>query len=77
MRLEKGDEEYFAYKDEQRRTRVAVRLLLDHYRRATVKALHAERDTDEHRKAEALVESLTTVIVLLDPSGAISQGDDK
>lgn len=67
---------YYAHKAEQRKKRVTVRVLLDHYTKATVKALTAERDTDEHREAEALVEALTTVIVFLDPSGAISQEGD-
>lgn len=62
---------------ENRKTRVTVRLLLNHYTKATVTALHAENNSDTEREAEALVEALTTVIRFLDPYGAITQEDDK
>lgn len=69
---EKGTKQYYEYKAEQRKKRVTVRLLLDHYTKASVAALHAENNSDTEREAEALAEALTTVIRFLDPSGAIS-----
>ncbi len=73
----KDSKQFYEWATEQRKTRVAVRLLLDEYTKATVKALHAENNSDTEREAEALVEALTTVIRFLDPHGAITQEDDK
>tara|TARA_Y100000385_G_C13109244_1_gene651224 strand:- start:14617 stop:14850 length:234 start_codon:yes stop_codon:yes gene_type:complete len=77
MRLEKGDEQYYAHKAEQRKKRVAVRYLRDIYPKAAVRVLHTERGTDEHRKAKALAEGLKAVILFLDPDGSITAGVDQ
>ncbi len=72
----KDSEQFYQWATDHRKARGAVRLLLDEYTKATVKALHAENNSDTEREAEALVEALTTVTRFLDPSGAITQGGD-
>ena len=59
--------------DRDKQKRVTLRYLQDIYPQIAVKALHAERGTDEHRKAEALAEGLAAVILFLDPDGSISR----